>query len=145
MAASYSKYIITQCANPEKQNAWSPTYRPQDRIKILRVDEEVVQGAKLFASAAWFFPTMVQTEISERSTKPHVHTYDEVLGVIGTDPDNPHDLCAKTEVVIGGEKYIIDKSVLIYIPAGVEHGPFRELEMDKPIIYIECRNSGKHF
>jgi hypothetical protein len=144
MAASYSKYIMTQCANPEKQNTWSPVYRPQDRTKILRYDEEVFKGAKLFAEAAWFFPTMVETKITERSTKPHVHDYDEVLGLIGTNPADPHDLCGESEVFIGGEKYIIDKSVLIYIPAGVEHGPFRELKMDRPIIHIECRNSGKH-
>jgi hypothetical protein len=142
MATKYGKYILTRCVDTEKKNAWSPAYRSQDRTKILGVDEEVLKGAKLYASAVWFFPTMVQNEISERSTKPHVHTYDEVLGLIGTNRHDPHDLCGESEVFIGGEKHIINKSALIYIPAGVEHGPFRELKMDRPIIHIECRSSG---
>lgn len=144
VATKYSKYIITRMVNPEIMNPWSPAYRPQDRAKILRLNDEVVEGATLFAEAAWFFPTIVQTGISERSTRPHIHDYDEVLGVIGTNPDDPHDLCGESEVYIGGEKYNLNKSSLIYIPAGVEHGPFRELSMDRPIIHIECRNSGKH-
>jgi hypothetical protein len=145
MATKYSKYIITRCVNPEQKNAWSPTYRPQDRTKILRLDEKVVKGAKLFAEAAWFWPAMVETEISERSTKPHVHTYYEVLGLIGTNPDDPYDLCGESEITLGGEKHIINKSVLIYIPAGLEHGPFREMKMNRPIIHVECRNSGIHY
>jgi hypothetical protein len=144
MATKYSKYIITRCATPEKQNAWSPTYKPGDRTKILRFDEEALSGAELFAEAAWFFPSMVKSELAARSTKPHVHDYDEVLGLIGTDPKDPYDLCGESEVFLGGERYIIDRSALIYIPAGLEHGPFRQLKMDKPIIHIECRSSGTH-
>jgi hypothetical protein len=145
MATKYGKYIFSRYINPEQKNAWSPTYRPQDRTKILRLDEGVIKGAKLFAEAAWFWPSMVETKISKRSTRPHVHDYDEVLGLIGTNPDDPYDLCGETEVFLGGERHIINKSVLLYIPAGLEHGPFRELKMEKPIIHFECRNSGKRY
>lgn len=145
MATKFSKYIITRRVNPEQKNAWSPAYRPQDRTKLMRLDEEVVKGAKLFAEAVWFWPSMTETNISERSTKTHVHDYDEVLGLIGTNPGDPYDLCGETEVFLGGERHIINKSVLLYVPAGLEHGPFRELKMDRPIIHFECRNSGRHY
>jgi hypothetical protein len=145
MATKYSKYIITSCKDTEQKNAWSPTYRPQDRTKILHMDEEVVKGAKLYTAAVWFWPAMIKTEISERSTKPHVHDYDEVLGLIGTNPDDPYDLCGESEVTLGGEKHIVNKSALIYIPAGLEHGPFRETRIDRPIFHFECRNSGRHY
>jgi hypothetical protein len=134
MATKYSKYVITRGIDLQPKDTWSPAYRPQDRTKILHLDEKVVKGAKLF-----------ETEISERSTKPHLHDYDEILGLIGTNPDDPHDLCGESEVFLGGERHIINKSVLIYIPAGLEHGPFRQLKMERPIIHFECRNSGKHY
>ncbi len=145
MATKYSKYIITRCVNPEQRHDWSPTYSPQDRTKILRLDEDVITGAKLFAEAVWFWPAMIETEISERSTKPHVHPYDEVLGLIGTNPDDPYDLCGESEIILGGEKHIVNKSALIYIPAGLEHGPFSETRIDRPIIHFECRKSGTHY
>jgi hypothetical protein len=29
---------------------------------------------------------------------------------------------------------------LLYLPAGVEHGPFRETNMKSPIFHFECRS-----
>jgi len=144
MATKYSKYIITRYEQPQEKNAWSPTYRPEDRTKILRLDENIVPKAKMSVACVWFWPAMLKREISERSTKPHSHDYDEVLGLIGTNPDNPHDLCGESEIILGGEKHIVNKSVLIYIPAGLEHGPFSETKMDRPIIHFECTSSGAH-
>ena len=126
MDTKYSKYIITRYFKPKETNAWSPIYRPQDRTKILRVDDDTIKGAKMVVDCTWFWPAMMKSEISERSTKPHSHSYDEVLALVGTNPDNPHDLGGESEVNIGGETHIVNKSCLIYLPAGVEHGPFRE-------------------
>lgn len=139
MANKSSKYIVYRCEDPEQKNDWSPAYNIQDRTRILRLDEKVMKGAKLYASGVWFWPEMMKTAVSERSSKPHVHDHDEVLGIIGTNPDNPRDLCGESEVTLGGEKHIIDKSALIYIPAGLEHGPFRELRIDRPIFHFEFR------
>jgi hypothetical protein len=113
---------------------------PRGGPPLMHVDGRTLEGFNCSIIFAYAF----KPGITGLSTKPHVHDYDEVLGLIGTNPENPHDLCGESEVFMSGEKHIIDKSVLIYIPAGVEHGPFRELRMDRPIIHIECRNSGKH-
>ncbi len=142
MATKYSKYIITEYVKPQEENAWSPAYRPQDRTRILRLDEDIVKGAKLYVGCVWFWPKMLDTAMSERSTKVHSHNYDEVLGIIGTNPDNPRDLCGESEITIGGETHYVDKSCLIYVPAGLEHGPFRETRIDRPIFHFECRSSG---
>jgi hypothetical protein len=144
MATKYKKYIINTYTDPGQKHDWSPVYKPQDRTKILNIDEKIVNKAKLYAAAVWFWPAMIKTEISQRSTKPHVHDYDEVLGLIGTDPKNPHDLCGETEVCLGGERHLVKKSALIYIPAGLEHGPFRETRIDRPIFHFEFRSTGKH-
>jgi hypothetical protein len=144
METKYSKYIITRYEKPQGTNSWSPSYRPQDRTRILRLDDGIVKNAKLYVGCVWFWPKMLETPISERSTKPHTHDYDEVLGLIGTNPDNPRDLCGEAEVTIGGETYYVNNSCLIYLPAGLEHGPFRETKMERPIFHFECRSSGKN-
>jgi hypothetical protein len=140
----FSKYIITKCKTPLEKKAWAPTYRPEERTQLLRLDEETVPGAKIFAQSAWYWPAMAKKGPSEGATKPHIHDYDEVLGLIGTDPDDPFNLCGESEITLGGEKHIVNKSALIYIPAGLEHGPMRQVKMDRPVIHFEFRNSGKH-
>jgi hypothetical protein len=144
MAAKFSKYIITSNVIPQQKNAWSPAYRPQDRTQLVRLDDAIVEGAKMYAHSAWFWPAMMETKPSERATKPHTHDYNEVLGLIGTNTDDPHDLCGESEITIGGEKHIVNKSCLIYLPAGLEHGPFKQVRISKPIIHFEFRSSGRH-
>jgi hypothetical protein len=79
-----------------------------------------------------------------RSTKPHRHEYAEMLGLIGTNFDDITDLGGEIEINMGGEKHIVTKSCLIYIPAGMEHGPFRELKMERPIFQFEVGLSPRH-
>ncbi|HEX2958956.1 MAG TPA: hypothetical protein VHO70_19130 [Chitinispirillaceae bacterium] len=97
--------------------------------------------SKLFVECTWFWPAMVKDRtLEQRSTTPHVHDYDEVLGLVGTNPDDPRDLGGETEVYLGGERHVITKSCLIYLPAGLEHGPFREVDIKRPIFHFECRS-----
>jgi hypothetical protein len=141
MTDKYSKYFVTRYVKPKETNSWSPVYRPQDRTKILRLDKNSMRESKLFVECTWFWPAMVEDRtLEQRSTKPHVHDYDEVLGLVGTNRDDPHDLGGESEVYLGGERHIINKSCLIYLPAGLEHGPFREINMKRPIFHFECRS-----
>ena len=140
MVTKYKKYIIDRCDNPSEGNEWSPAYKEKDRTRILRLDDAAFDKTKIYSSAVWFWPEMMNTDVAERSSKRHVHDYDEVLGLIGSDFDNPYDLCGETEITIGDETHIVDKSALIYIPAGVEHGPFRERRIDRPILHFEFSN-----
>jgi hypothetical protein len=142
MATRYSKYIISHYEPPQKKADWSPADNPQDRTRIFRLDEGIVGGAKLYAAGVWFWPKMMETDRAARSTKPHVHDYDEVLGLIGTNINDPHDLGGESEIIIGGEKHLVNKSCLIYLPAGVEHGPFSETRIDRPIFHFEFRSTG---
>jgi hypothetical protein len=144
MATKYSRYIITRLVTPQENNPWASKYRAEDHITLLNLDKNVIEGLNCYARCVRFMPSMVEDNSQGRSTKPHFHTYDEVIGLIGTNPDDPHDLCGVSEITLGGEKHLITKSSLIYIPAGLEHGPFRELKMDRPIIQFECGNSGIH-
>jgi hypothetical protein len=87
---------------------------------------------------------MAEDKGKTHATKPHSHPYDEVLALIGTDPNNPNDLGGEAEMWLGGEKHIVDKSCLIYLPAGLEHGPFLQNSMSRPIFQFDCGMTGRH-
>jgi quercetin dioxygenase-like cupin family protein len=67
----------------------------------------------------------------------HVHDFDEFIGFIGTaGRSNPQDLGGEMEVWLGGEKYSITKSCLIYVPKGLKHCPIRFVRIDTPILFF---------
>jgi hypothetical protein len=140
----YGKYIITDYKEKVIKNEWAPTYRTEDKMKLLRLDDDIVPGAKMFVESSWFWPAMVENESLERSSKPHSHTYDEIIGMVGTNPDDLYDLGGECEMTLNGEKNIVTKSCLLYLPTGFEHGPFREVKMTRPIFQFECGLNGKH-
>jgi hypothetical protein len=141
----YGKYFIFGYGDlKHKKSAWGRETKVKDETPLLRIDREIIDGVNFFTQCNWFWPSLLKMKIEERSTKPHSHTYDEIIGMVGTNPDDPTDLCGEIEITIGGEKHIVNKSCLVYIPAGLEHGPFRELKMDRPIFQFEFGLNGIH-
>lgn len=71
---------------------------------------------------------------------PHTHYCAEMYVLMGTNPDDPMDLGGKFEIWIGkgedAEKFVIDKTTVIHIPAGVAHMPLRVLELERPFIMV---------
>ena len=140
----YGKYFITGFGELKQKNPWARSLGLKEETPLLRIDEEVIEGLPFFSWCNWFWPSIVEAKLEDRSTKPHSHTYDEIIGMVGTNFDDPYDLCGEIEINIGGEKHIVTKSSLIYIPAGLEHGPFRELKMERPIFQFEFGLNGTH-
>lgn len=67
---------------------------------------------------------------------PHYHDYDEYVGIFGGDPYNQSDLGGEVEWWFEDEKYIITKSVMIYVPAGVLHTPEIFRKVDRPFFHF---------
>ena len=76
--------------------------------------------------------------------KPHMHDFPHILSFLGSNPLDYYDFDAEIEFYLGGERHIVTKTSLIYIPAGLEHGPFNQLKMERPIFQFDCNMSGKH-
>ena len=139
----YDKYIITEFNKPKQDFAWGGTYRLGDKTPLLYLDTDVIEGA-FYIEVHWFWPAMAKNKSEERKPKPHIHDYDEVLALIGTDPDDPKDLCGECEAWLGGEKQIINKSCMIFIPKGLEHGPISMNRIDRPILHFSCGTAKRH-
>jgi mannose-6-phosphate isomerase-like protein (cupin superfamily) len=128
----YGKYIITELTK-KFSSPNEAKFRPEDQTDVLLLDDDVLKGSFL-VNAVWFWPERVNNP--DPDVTPHQHNYDEVLAVFGTDREDPHDLCGELEAWIGGEKHIITKSFILFIPKGVEHGPFKFTRLDKPAFHF---------
>jgi len=143
METKYGKYLITELKQKEG-GPWEPAYRGDELQEVLYLDDNVLKGA-FYVDTAWFFPAMVIQDDATDTIKPHAHDYDEVQAVFGTDPENPHDLGGELEFWIDGEKHIITKSCLIFLPKGLRHGPIYWRRMDRPVFHFVCGTTGKPF
>ena len=129
----YKKYIVDQYRASEQEKI-RDTARP-DRIerlaRIVKLDSDIIPGS-FHIGFVWALGASTQKE----ELGAHVHDYNEVLGWIGTDWKNPHDLGGEVEFWIEDEKYILKNSCIIFIPKGVKHGPLKDLKVDRPFIHF---------
>jgi len=105
---------------------------PQGFLKLLLwLDGAKLNGAP-YMEAVWFCtPKELDTE-----EEPHTHEFDEFLACIGSDPENPGELGGELHFFIGGEEYALDKSFILYIPAGVPHCPMYVEWLDRPFLHF---------
>ena len=111
---------------------------------VIWMDGEVIPGA-FYAECTWIWPPSMKDQrpsvISPEEAKkwpgiePHTHDFHEVLTYFGTNFDDPSDLCGEVEFWLEDEKFIINKSFLAYIPAGMVHCPLKMLRHDAPIFH----------
>jgi hypothetical protein len=49
--------------------------------------------------------------------------YDELVMLIGSDPDNPEYLGAEIDFYVAGQPVTINRTAAMFIPKGIPHGP----------------------
>ncbi len=142
--SKYGKYIIYE----PKRNVKLPSFRGEPAkalgdvkgktTHMMYMDGEVIEGA-FYSECAWFWPGSGLEQNPGMGPPPggaHQHPFDEVVAFIGSNPDDPHDLCGEVEMWLEDEKHILTKSFLIYIPAGMKHCPLVIRRVDRPIFHF---------
>jgi hypothetical protein len=112
----YEKYILTDLVLPEDKQKTAAEYASR-ATRVLWLEDFVIQGAPSII-CSWYWKA---TE--EPTSKAHTHDFDEVIGFIGGDPENPRDLCGEVEFWLDDEKYTLTNSCFIYCPKGLKHAP----------------------
>lgn len=86
--------------------------------------------------------------LTGRSTKPHIHDFDEAIFCLGSDPNDISDLGATIEIAIGRgedqEIYSFDKPTVIVVPAGTWHTPMWTRDYRKPVL-VMALSLTKHY
>jgi hypothetical protein len=127
----YQKYIVETTRIPESVTKKDVPSTAAGKIKrVIWLDERVVEGS-FFLNLSWYMkPLGIEGEVG------HTHDFDEVLGFIGSDWNNPRELNGEVEFWLEDEKYILTKSSVIFIPKGMKHCPLKCLRADRPIIHF---------
>ena len=151
--SKYGKYICTEL----KQGVVMPGYKGPQTIgqgmmdgyrrpleHVIWMDSEVIPGA-FYAECTWMWPPsmpgqrprLITPEMARASAgiQPHTHPFPEVLTIFGTNVNDPSDLCGEIEFWIEDEQFMLTKSFLAYIPAGVSHNPMKIHRMDAPMYH----------
>jgi len=102
-----------------------------DPIKrVIYMDDRVGPGS-VYVEAVWVVGSV------PRSHPEHCHyDHDEIVGFVGSNMDDPSDLGAEIDFVVGGRKMTITKTCFIHVPAGVKHGGLCFRKIDRPVFQI---------
>ncbi len=155
--SKYGKYICTEL----KKDIQLPGYRAGEREMlgqgevdgrrrfmehVVWMDSEVIPGA-FYMEAVWFWPQAgmprppireITPEEAEKNPvlAPHTHPFPELLSYFGTNLNDPSDLGGVVEFWLEDEKYIFEKSFVVYIPENVRHCPLRTHRIDRPMFHF---------
>jgi len=137
----YAKNIITKYRSmpPEMEKRIAET--PIKSTAMLWLDDQVAQGA-FYTECHWLW---IKTSTEPLKTEmTHTHDFDEVLGFIGSNRENPHDLGGEIELWIEDEKHIINKSCLVFVPRGTRHLPITFVRIDSPVMFFTEGNGSQY-
>jgi hypothetical protein len=137
----YSKYIITdtreytpeETAKIEEMREKSPVESTVEGLRLLWMDDEKVEGANFYMECLWLWEGVTTSGTTE---EPHHHDFTEVIGFIGTDQDNPSELDARMEIILGDETHYLTKSCLVHVPPGMAHCPLTFREVNRPVFFF---------
>jgi hypothetical protein len=135
--SKYGKYIVTELKDPNTDPEIVARYA-QWATRILWMDDSVVKGA-FHINCSWYRKPN-DTHLDEG----HTHDADEIIGLFGSNPEDPHDLGGEIEFWLEDEKHIITRSCLIFVPAGMKHCPLIMRRIDRPIFHFSTVTSGQY-
>jgi mannose-6-phosphate isomerase-like protein (cupin superfamily) len=130
MTTKYGKYIFNE---PSPPMPGAPTERPPGvarKTRVMRIDSSLMDTIGIE------FAFVGQSEPSADPHPTHTHDVDEYLFMMGGE--DLLDFGAEVEITLGAgkdqEKHIINKSSVVFIPAGLPHLPWSFKKVTKPII-----------
>jgi len=135
----YQKYILTDLKLPlERQELDKEDEYEKRATRILWLEDEIIKGA-FSVICSWYWKA-TETE----GSPSHTHDFDEVIGFIGSDPQNPQELGGEVEFWLEDEKYMLTKSCLIFAPGGLRHCPLRVTRVERPFLFLAFSMTSKY-
>ena len=130
------KTALISVSNKDKVVAdWETkiTRDPEGGKTITWIDGDIMPGAFYHE----VFMINKPTPEGSINNPPHVHEdWDEIIGIYGTDAEDPYDLGGEIQMTLGDEVYTITRSSVIFIPKGLQHCPLIFKKISKPVILM---------
>ena len=139
----YSKYLV-QKPSPVHLELQSKTAvkDPFPGIKNthLMSTDASVQENFFHVDCSWLWSGRAK----EPAGEAHTHKFSQVIGLVGGTKEDAHDLGGEITIWLDGNKEMITRTCLIFIPAGVAHGPFLVSKVERPIFFVDIAMTGKY-
>jgi hypothetical protein len=125
----YDKYLTTDCTVLGKVSG-----RYMSSMRDL----------KSFGDGNFSIETVFIWEPRTLTDKPHRHEFPQYLCFFSATHGNARDFDADVELSLGEEeeKQIITAPTVVYVPAGLDHGPLRFARVEKPVLFIDVALTG---
>lgn len=90
--------------------------------------------------------TVFITSPHKMISQPHKHEFPQYLHFFSANPNDATDFDAEIEMSLGEEqeKHIITQPTVVYVPAGLDHGPVNFARIDKPVLFIDVAVTGSY-
>ena len=126
---SYEKNLIKK---PIREAG--PKYELKNRMNpsMTYMSAAQVPGVKYYIEFGWVWG------IPEPNphTPEHMHRFNEIILHIGGDGNNPEDLGAEIECIVGGQPLTFNTTSAIFIPKYLRHGPLTWKKYERPHIQM---------
>lgn len=106
---------------------------------VMSVDAERLEDF-FYVDCHWLWKGSSDTPVEQ----PHTHDFDEVIGFIGSNRDDPQDLGGEITIWLDDDRHVLTRSCLIYVPAGTRHCPVRFDRIDTPVFFVTISPTGKY-
>jgi len=131
MENMHEKYIVKNRIRPDEPDL--ETFVREGWLLSTYVDMDVLPGCNMAECGLKISATPADMRYEE-----HVHTLtDEVVFIFGTNVDHPHELYGEVEITFEGERHLVDRSCMLWIPKGMKHS-VNFNRVDRPIHYAHC-------
>ncbi len=106
---------------------------------VLTADAGVQKGF-FFVDGTWLWSGASKEPVGV----PHKHNFDHVLCFAGGHLDDPQDFQAEITVWLDGRREVIKRNSIIFVPAGVVHGPIQFNKIPRPVYFLTVAITGKY-
>jgi hypothetical protein len=132
----YGRYIITG----EKARKLPPRKGPRtaEATRVVSLDGGISPGA-FYVDFAWIW-----SGNTTMAPEGHSHDWDELIGIVGFDRENPRKLGGEVSIILGDEKHTLEKSSLIFVPGGLMHCPLEYKNIEKPVLCFTIGNTTEY-
>jgi hypothetical protein len=134
--SKYSKYVVTELKTPQFRPEFVEQYKTFAK-RILWMDKNNVPGA-FQMNTSWYCKPANHAPVA------HKHDVDEIIGFFGSDSENPYDLGAEVEMWLEDEQFILTRTAMIFVPAGMNHCPLIIRRVDRPIFHFSVVTGGEY-
>ena len=134
--SKYGKYVVTELKTPDFPAEFVERYK-EFANRILWMDDKVVEGA-FQMNCSWYLKP------STHGAEAHKHDVDEIIGFFGNDPKDPYNLHGEIEIWLEDQKFLITRTAMVFLPAGMNHCPLYIKRVDRPIFHFSTVTGSKY-